>query len=381
VNELAQTVSNILEQLQTRGEEALRSLSERLDGYSGPWKLSEEEKQVLREENPICEHDRQLFERVIARLQRYHERQKPRDDLYLEGDSLLGMVYRPVQRIGVYVPGGKPLPSTLLMVAIPALIAGVEQIAVCTPPWNGSLHPVMLYLADRLGISEIYRLGGAQAIGAMAYGIGMQKVDKIFGPGNRFVNEAKRQVFGVVGIDSLAGPSEICVIADESAPEEYVRNDLLSQREHGEDSRAWLLTDCPRLASALECETSIEVCLLPDLDSCVQKANNIAPEHLEIITANPYTLLPGIRNAGAIYLGPNTPVPAADYFLGSNHVLPTGGTARSGSMLGVVDFLKRSALASLSNAELLKERELGMRMATIEGLEFHRRALEVRKEE
>ncbi|MCD6373357.1 MAG: histidinol dehydrogenase, partial [Thermococcus sp.] len=307
-----------------------------------------------------------------------HERQKPEDSLYVKNGSLYGLIYRPIRRIGIYAPGGKPLPSTLMMVGVPAKIAGVREIAVTIPPKEGKVDPYVLYVAEVLGIDEVYKLGGVQAIGAMAYGVGMKKVDKIFGPGNRFVNEAKRQVFGIVGIDSLAGPSEIAVIADGTAEKEYVLADLLSQLEHGKDSRAWLLTTSKELAEYCSRE-GIEVMLCGSLEECAEKANEIAPEHLEIITAQPMELVDLIENAGAVYLGPHTPVPAADYFLGVNHVLPTGGAARFSGVLTVRDFMKPITLAMVSREELLAERRLGIRLAEIEGMELHRRSMEVRK--
>ena len=374
--DLESYVSGILRDIRERGIEAVKEYSKRFDGFEGPFRVSEEE---FREaEEVIPEKDREIIERTIKRLWDYHERQKPKDELFIKNGSLYGLIYRPIGRIGIYVPGGKPLPSTLMMVAVPAKIAGVKEIAVTIPPKDGKVNPYVLYVARRLGISEVYKLGGVQAIGAMAYGIGMKKVDKIFGPGNRFVNEAKRQVFGVVGIDSLAGPSEIAVIADGSADKGYVLADLLSQLEHGKDSRAWLLTTSEELAEYCS-RGGVEVILCETLEECAGNVNEIAPEHLEIITENPMGIVGLIENAGAIYLGPYTPVPSADYFLGVNHVLPTGGTARFGGVLTVIDFLKPITLAMVSREEFLAERELGLRLAEIEGMELHRRSMEVRK--
>ncbi|WP_297458187.1 histidinol dehydrogenase [Thermococcus sp.] len=374
--ELESYVAEILRDIRERGIEAVREYSRRFDGFDGPFRVSEEEFQEA--EEVIPEKDREIIERTIKRLWDYHERQKPKDELFIKNGSLYGLIYRPIRRIGIYVPGGKPLPSTLMMVAVPARIAGVKEIAVTIPPKDGKVNPYVLYVAKKLGISEVYKLGGVQAIGAMAYGIGMEKVDKIFGPGNRFVNEAKRQVFGVVGIDSLAGPSEIAVIADESADKEYVLADLLSQLEHGKDSRAWLLTTSRELAEYCSRE-GVEVITCETLEECARKVNEIAPEHLEIITENPMGIVDLIENAGAIYLGPYTPVPSADYFLGVNHVLPTGGTARFSGVLTVRDFVKPITLAMVGREEFLAERELGLRLAEIEGMELHRRSMEVRR--
>ncbi|WP_297416803.1 histidinol dehydrogenase [Thermococcus sp.] len=374
--DLERYVSGMLADIRERGLEAVKEYSERFDSYGGPFRVSEEEFEEA--EKLIPERDMEIIARTIERIRAYHERQKPEDGLFIRNGSLYGLMYRPIRRIGIYVPGGKPLPSTLMMVGVPARVAGVGEIAVTIPPKDGKVNPYVLYVARLLGIEEVYKLGGVQAIGAMAYGIGMKKVDKIFGPGNRFVNEAKRQVFGVVGIDSLAGPSEIAVIADGSAEKEYVLADLLSQLEHGRDSKAWLLTTSKELAAYCSRE-GIEVMLCETLEECAEKANEIAPEHLEIITARPMELVDLIENAGAIYLGPYTPVPAADYFLGVNHVLPTGGTAKFSGVLTVRDFMKPISVAQVSRGEFLAERELGIRLAEIEGMAFHRESMEVRK--
>ncbi|NJE47717.1 histidinol dehydrogenase [Thermococcus sp. GR7] len=374
--ELESYVAGILRDIRERGIEAVKEYSKKFDGYEGEFLVSEEEFEEA--ERLIPEKDKEIIKRTIERIRFYHEKQLENDKLYIKNASLYGIIYKPIRRIGIYVPGGKPLPSTLMMVGVPAKIAGVKEIAVTIPPKNGKVNPYVLYVAKLLGIKEVYKLGGIQAIGAMAYGIGMKKVDKIFGPGNKFVNEAKRQVFGVVGIDSLAGPSEIAVIADESANKEYVLYDLLSQLEHGKDSKAWLLTTSRELAEYCN-RDGIEVVLCKSLAECAEKANEIAPEHLEIITENPMGLVDLIDNAGAIYLGEYTPVPAADYFLGVNHVLPTGGAAKFSGVLTVMDFMKRISLAYVSREEFLAERYLGIRLAEIEGLEMHKRSMEVRR--
>jgi len=374
--DLESYVAEILRDIRRRGIEAVKEYSKRFDGFDGKFLVGEEEFEEA--ERLIPEKDREIIQRIIERVREYHEKQLENDRIYIKNASLYGIIYKPIRRIGIYVPGGKPLPSTLIMVGVPARIAGVKEIAVTTPPKNDRVNPYVLYVARLLGIKEVYKLGGIQAIGAMAYGIGMKKVDKIFGPGNKFVNEAKRQVFGVVGIDCLAGPSEIAVIADETADKGYVLYDLLSQLEHGKDSKAWLLTTSRELAEFCR-RDGIEVMLCGSLEECAKKANEIAPEHLEIITEEPLKLLDLIENAGAIYLGPYTPVPAADYFLGVNHVLPTGGAAKFSGVLTVMDFMKRISLAYVSREEFLSERYLGIRLAEIEGMEMHKRSMEVRK--
>ncbi len=373
---LEEYVSNILRDLRERGMSALREYSMKFDNYHSDFRVRREEFEEA--ERSISSRDRKIIDCILERIETHHRKQLQGDIIEIRGSSLYGVTYRPLRRIGIYVPGGKPLPSSLMMVGIPAKIAGVREMVVTTPPKSGKINAHVLYVASRLGIKEVYKIGGIQAIGAMAYGIGMKKVDKIFGPGNNFVNEAKRQVFGVVGIDRLAGASEIAIIADNSANREYVLYDLLSQLEHGKDSRAYLFTNSHLLASYCK-RPGIQVCLCNNLKECAQKVNEIGPEHLEIITQEPMKLATLIENAGAIYLGEYTPVPAADYFLGVNHVLPTGGAARFSGVLTIMDFLKPITIVQVSREEFLKNRELGMRMAEIEDMKLHRKSLEVRK--
>ncbi|PNR92269.1 histidinol dehydrogenase [Petrotoga sp. 9PWA.NaAc.5.4] len=369
-------VSEILDDIRSNGISALKKYSQQFDNYKGPFELEEKEWNI---DDEILQEDKNIIDRIIKRLENYHSKQIKEDITYTnEYGSMYGLIKRPINRIGIYVPGGRPLPSSLLMVAIPAKIAGVKDMIITSSPKNGKINPYILYIAKKLNIKEVYKIGGIQAIGAMAYGIGMKKVDKIFGPGNQYVNEAKRQVFGDVGIDSLAGPSEICLIADETANKEYVLNDLLSQLEHGLESKSFLLTTSKQLYDYCD-KNRIERYLFDTLDECAEKANEIAPEHLEIITREPEKIVPLIQNAGAVYLGEYTPVPAADYFLGVNHVLPTGKAARFSSVLNVSDFMKEMTIAKISKEELLTERYLGIRMAEIEGMNQHKKSMEVRK--
>ncbi len=373
--ELRKYVSEIIEDMRENGEKALRKYMAKFDGYEGgiqpeiqEWSLAEN----------ITEEDREVYERIIKRIYDFHEKQIEREFTYIKNGSLYGLKSIPIQRVGLYIPGGKPLPSTVMMTVIPALIAGVKEIVICTPPVGGEVPAEILYLAKRFGVEEIYKIGGIQAIAAMAYGIGMKRVAKIFGPGNSYVNEAKRQVFGDVGIDSLAGPSEVCVVADENSDREYVLNDLMSQREHGKDSRAWLLTTSQELASYCR-NGQIEIMIFDTIEECMAKANEIAPEHLEINVSDAIKYLDSVENAGAVYFGKFTPVPCADYFLGTNHVLPTGGASRFSSVLTVDDFRKRIAFASMSEEEFIGERGLGIRMSQIENLEYHGKSLEIRR--
>ena len=374
---LKKYVDEILSDIKSKGKEAVSRYTEKFDGFSGPLKLDREDLEVSSE---IPDEDEKTIKRIMNRVKNLHERQFPEDDLFFQEGSIYGRLYRSVERIGIYVPGGQPLPSSLIMSGVPARIAGVEEIALASPPTDGKIDKYTRYTAGLLGIKEVYRVGGAQAIGALAYGAGMEPVDKIFGAGNKYVNEAKRQVYGQVGIDGLAGPSEVCVVADDTARPQEVMADLQSQLEHGDDARAWLLTTSESLAKYCN-RARVEVELLSDLQSCMNRANEIAPEHLEINTEEPADLLESVRNAGAVYLGEFTPSAAADYFLGTNHVLPTGRAARFDSVLTVRDFLKPISFAWTSEGEFRGNSDLGERMAEIEGMSAHGNSLEVRKNE
>ncbi len=371
---LTSYVGEILEDVRNGGEEAVREYSEKFDGYGGDLVPDEEEWKAAGE---IPEEDKETIKRAIDRVWKNHLPQKPEEELRVQDGSLYGLTYRPIRRVGLYVPGGTPLPSSLIMTAVLARIAENPEVVVVSPPTDGRLDPHTLYVADYLKIDEVYKVGGAQAIGALAYGAGFERVDKIFGPGNTYVNEAKRQVFGHVGIDSLAGPSDVCVIADGTADEETVRIDLESQLEHGEGSKAWLLTTSADLYDFCR-DLDVEPTLCEDLESCLAMSNEIAPEHLQIMTENPLESLEKVENAGAVYLGEYTPTPAADYFLGVNHVLPTGGAAKFGSVLTVRDFLKPMSVAYTGEREFVENADIGIKLAEIEGLEKHRKSMEVR---
>ena len=373
--ELEKLVRNVLEDIRRKGIGALKKYSKEFDGYEGEFLVSSKE---LEEGKNIQKDAKNAIDRMISRVKDFHERETEEGKMFFKNGSTYGYIVRPIERIGIYVPGGKPLPSSLIMTGVPARIAGVKEIAVATPPKNGKVNPYILYVAKKLDIKKIYKIGGIQAIGAMAYGIGMKKVDKIFGPGNKFVNEAKRQVFGTVGIDKLAGPSEICVVADDGADLDYVRCDLLSQLEHGEDSRAFLFTTSKRIFDGIS-EQRVEKKLLSSLEDCISEANRVSPEHMELLVKQPIKYVDFIQNAGAVYLGGYTPVPSGDYFVGTNHVLPTEGVARFDSPLGIWDFVKKIYIASLSREEFLKERDIGIKLSEIEGLPLHRESLEVRK--
>lgn len=315
--------------------------------------------------------------------------------------ALLGQIVRPLERVGVYVPGGKAsYPSTVLMNVIPAQVAGVDEIALCVPTPGNEVNPYVMAAVEMLGVREVYRVGGAQAVGAMAYGTEtIRKVDKIVGPGNIYVATAKKLVFGEVDIDMIAGPSEVLILADRKADPSFIAADLLSQAEHDELASSILITDSAALAEKVRKELERQlgqlnrvaiarkslsnygaILLTKDVREAVRLANTIAPEHLEVLTENPFDLLPMIRNAGAIFLGPWTPEPLGDYAAGPNHTLPTGGTARFFSPLGVYDFVKRSSLLSFSRDGFRKLAKTVMTLSEIEGLSAHGNTIRVRYE-
>jgi histidinol dehydrogenase len=334
------------------------------------------------------------------RIRAFHEMQKEESWSFSERGNLLGQIIRPLERVGVYIPGGKAAyPSTVLMNVIPAQVAGVKEIAICVPTPKGEVNPDVMAAINLLGVKEVYRIGGAQAIGAMAYGTEtIKKADKIVGPGNIYVAIAKKLVFGVVDIDMIAGPSEILIIADDSANPAFVAADLLGQAEHDEFASSLLITDSKGLADAVDEEVERKVdklkrkeiirksldnygaiIIAKDINEAVGLSNSIAPEHLEIMTKNPMDVLPMIKNAGAIFLGEWTPEALGDYSAGPNHTLPTGGTARFSSPLGVYDFVKRSSLLYFTKDGFAELAETVKTVAVAEGLEAHGDTIRVRQ--
>jgi histidinol dehydrogenase len=334
------------------------------------------------------------------RIRKFHAAQTEKSWSFCESGAVLGQSIRPLRRVGVYVPGGTAAyPSTVLMNVIPAQVAGVKEIALCVPAPKGQLNPHVMAAIGMLGVSEVYRIGGAQAIGAMAYGTkAIKKVDKIVGPGNIFVATAKRMVFGLVDIDMIAGPSEILIIADNSADASVVAADLLGQAEHDELASSVLVTVSERLASDVSDEVGRQLAHLKrkkiagasirrygaivvakDLRDAVALSNRIAPEHLEIMTEAPEELLPLVDNAGAVFLGHWTPEALGDYSAGPNHTLPTGGTSRFFSPLGVYDFYKRSSLVGFTKKGFMKLSTVVEALADIEGLDAHANTIRIRK--
>ncbi|MDQ1911368.1 histidinol dehydrogenase [Paenibacillus sp. GD4] len=397
-------VKQIIEDVRVNGDTALRRLALELDKVKVEGlRVSEEEIQAAYQH--VDASFLEAIREAAVNIRRFHEKQKRSSWMDLQPDgSILGQVIRPLRRVGLYVPGGKAAyPSSVLMNAIPAQVAGVPEIVMVTPPSTAGvegINPHILVAAAEAGVREIYRVGGAQAVAALAYGTeSIAAADKIVGPGNIYVALAKRYVFGAVDIDSIAGPSEIVVLADESADAAYVAADLLSQAEHDEMASAILVTPSPELAEAVRTEVDRQLAALPrrdiaaqsirdygailrvaSLDEGVSVVNQLAPEHLEVIVREPFQYLGKIENAGAVFLGPYSSEPVGDYFAGPNHVLPTNGTARFSSPLNVDDFMKKSSVIYYSKEALLRDGEKIIALARHEGLEAHARAIQIRLE-
>jgi len=395
-----ETVRKILSEVKHKGDRAVLSYTRKFDSLkTGTLRMTAAE--ISKHANKADEKIVRSLELSAKRIRAFHEMQKEGSWSFWEGDTLLGQMVRPLERVGVYVPGGKAsYPSSVLMNVIPAQVAGVDEIALCVPTPGNEISPYVMAAIRMLGVREVYRIGGAQAVAAMAYGTeSMRRVDKIVGPGNIYVATAKKLVFGLVDIDMIAGPSEVLVIADRSADPAFAAADLLSQAEHDEFASAVLITDSMALAKEVQmqvrdqlsrlkrmviAEKSVSaygaIIVTKDLMKAVKLANEIAPEHLEVLMEKPFDLLPSIRNAGAIFLGPWTPEPLGDYVAGPNHTLPTGGTARFSSPLGVYDFMKRSSLLSFSRQGFMTLAKTVLTLSEIEGLSAHGNAIRVRHE-
>ncbi|HXC62024.1 MAG TPA: histidinol dehydrogenase, partial [Nitrospiria bacterium] len=383
-----------------QGDRAVLRFTKRFDRL--PLKASElrvPQEWIKRAYQELKPEQIESLEYAADRIAAFHIRQRQTTWTYDEDGITLGQQVRPLATVGLYVPGGKAAyPSSVLMNAIPAKIAGVERIVISSPTPAGELNPALLVAADLAGVHEIYRVGGAQAIGAMAFGTEtIPRVDKIVGPGNQYVALAKRLVYGVVDIDLIAGPSEIVVIADDSADPRFVAADLLSQAEHDEKAMAMLLTPSAKLARRVQTELAVQLRKLPrrkiataslesygaivlvrDLQEAVELANQIAPEHLELEVEDPRALLARVKNAGAVFLGHYSPQALGDYIAGPNHVLPTGGTARFSSPLSLDDFVKKTSLIEYSKEGLRRAKEQVIRIASMEGLDGHWKAVEIR---
>lgn len=341
--------------------------------------------------------------KAAENVRRYHQEQKPNSWMtYRDQGSILGQSIIPLDRVGIYVPGGTAAyPSSVIMNAVPAVVAGVREIIMMVPPKNGKINPYVLLAARAAGVKKIYKIGGAQAIAAMAFGTEtVPRVDKITGPGNIFVTLAKKEVYGHVDIDMLAGPSEILIVVDKTADPVYTAADMLSQAEHDPLASSIVITDDEELAGKVAAEAEQQLAKLPrreiaqasidrnglivvaeDMMQAMRFANVSAPEHMELLTAQPFQLLPYVRHAGAVFLGAYSPEPLGDYFAGPNHVLPTGGTARYYSVLNVETFMKRTSIISYTQPALAAVSDDIIRLAETEGLQAHANAIRLRRNE
>lgn len=401
-DDVARDVTRILGEVRSRGDEALADLTRRFDGHDlkeeADWRIAPE---ACREAFDALKPDlRAALELAAERIRAYHEVQRPADRDYTDDTGVrLGAVWRPVDAAGLYVPGGRAAyPSSLLMNAIPAKVAGVERLTVMHPTPGGDANPLVLAAAHIAGVDEIWRIGGAQAVGALAYGTErICPVDVITGPGNAWVAEAKRQLYGVVGIDMVAGPSEILVIADGKNNAEHIAADLLSQAEHDPSSQSILITDDRAFADEVANRVSIELTTLQtagvaaqswedhgviieveNMDEAPELANALAAEHVELAVEEPEPLMKAIRHAGSVFLGRMTPEAAGDYVAGPNHVLPTGRRARFASGLSVLDFMKRTSFIQIDKAALEAIGPAAIALAEAEGLPAHARSIQVR---
>lgn len=393
-------VQEILLRVKEEGDEAVRVYTERFDRVRlEQFRVTEEEiAQAAGQLDPLV---LEALNEAAQNIRDFHARQVRQSWFTTkESGTMLGQIIRPLKRVGLYVPGGSAAyPSSVLMNAIPAQIAGVAEIIIVTPPsQDGTINPAILAAAQIAGVKQIYKMGGAQAIGALTYGTKqVPAVDKIVGPGNIYVALAKREVYGLVDIDMVAGPSEIVVLADETAKPRYVAADMLSQAEHDPLASAVLVTNSKKLAEqvAIEIERQVAllprreiaeasirnhgaICLVDDLDAGFNVVNRLAPEHLELLIENPFEQLGKVENAGAIFLGEYSSEPVGDYFAGTNHVLPTNGAARFASGLSVDEFVKKSSVVSYSKQDLARNGKKIMALAEQEGLSAHARAIEER---
>ena len=399
--DVSAAVDEIIREVRRRGDEALRDYTRRFDGaeIQDLWVSAEEFDAARRAVDPYF---LETLKEAAENIRRFHERQRHNDFVLTDRSGIvMGQRWTPIERVGVCVPRSpEAFPSTILMNAIPAQIAGVQDIVLVTPPRpDGSVSPEALMAAELAEVTDVFKIGGAQAVAALAYGTEtVPRVDKIVGPGGVFVATAKRKVFGRVAIDMIAGPSEILVLADGKSNPKWVAADLLSQAEHDVLSSAVLVTDSRELAISVQAEVEAQLEALPrkdiarrsisdngkiivtdSLDKAVEAVNRIAPEHLELCVDDPFALLPRIKNAGSVFLGRSTPEALGDYFAGPNHTLPTSGTARFSSPLGVDDFMKRSSFLSYDQAALNACGDRIADFARREGLEGHARSAESRK--
>lgn len=401
--EVLQRVDEILEEVKRNGDKALLKFTQMYD-KNGLKELRVTDEEIANAKKNIDKDLKYAITNAIENITNFHKKQIKEGFTINEGsDIMLGQMVMPIEKVGIYIPGGTAsYPSTVMMNAIPANLAGVKEIIMTTPAdRDGKIKDSVLVAADLLAVTKIYKVGGAQAVGALCYGTeSISKVDKIVGPGNIFVAMAKHKVSGLVGIDMIAGPSEVVVIADKDANPRFIAADLIAQAEHDKRAASIVLTDCNILAEKIQEEISIQletlerseiaeealseygaIILCKDKEECFDIANSLAPEHLEILTKKPFEDYKKVRNAGAIFLGEYTPEPVGDYYAGPNHTLPTSRTARFSSALSVDDFYKKTSLLYYSKEALIKSSKDIMLLANNEGLTGHANSIRVRLEE
>ena len=395
------TARVVLKAVERGGDSALIRYTRKFDRVSlKPNQFRVSPEQVKEAYYHIRKEEGDALRFAAQRIRAFHERQRTKTWVYQDGGATLGQMIIPLDAVGLYVPGGKAVyPSSVLMSAIPAKVAGVRRVVMCTPPSKAGISPYLLVAADIAGVDEVYRIGGIQAIGAMAHGTKtIPRVDKIVGPGNIYVAMAKRLMYGTVDIDMIAGPSELLVIADAAANPAHVAADLLCEAEHDEDAQVYLITMSSRLAQDVVRKVQEQLdklgrekiarrsiarhavaIVVESLDEAIELANEIAPEHLTLSVDRPFDYLEKIRHAGALFLGRYTPPSVADYVAGPNHILPTGGSARFFSALSFDDYVKKSNIIAYNKEELVKVKDHLARMAQMEGLDAHAKSADSRQ--
>lgn len=399
--EIMNTVAGVIDDVRKNGDAALYKYSEKFDkvALDNLFVSDEEQERLI---SLVPQNLKDTIDEAAKNIYAFHEKQLQKSWMMSEPGKIMGQIVRPIEKVGLYVPGGTAAyPSSVLMNGIPAKVAGVKSVTIVTPPKKEGINPAVVYAARKAGITKIASVGGAQAVAALAYGTeSIPRVDKIVGPGNIFVAMAKKLVYGAVDIDMIAGPSEVLVIADERANPKYVAADLMSQAEHDPMAAAILITTSEELAKRVEEEIAIQkqslarseiidksldafgsIILVENINKAVELSNEIAPEHLELSVANPFEVLALVKNAGSIFLGDYSPEPLGDYFAGPNHVLPTNGTARFSSALGVDSFIKKSSYLYYNKEELEKIGEKVVTFADAEGLTAHANSIKKRLED
>jgi len=401
-SDVTSAVSSIIEKVKKTGDKALISYSNKFDktSFKKAQDLCVSQKEIADSEKLTSKEVKEALKLAFARIKNYHEKQLPKDFKFKDETGVeLGNIWRTIDPIGIYVPGGTAsYPSSVLMSAVPAIVAGVKEISMCAPTSAGKINPAVLFAAKICGIKKIYKIGGAQAIAALTYGTEtVKKVNKIVGPGNSYVATAKKILFGEVGIDMIAGPTDVTIIADANNKADWIAADALSQLEHGTDSKAFIITDdqdfalkisaaiatlsaqLPRKKIIEESLKNSAIFVIKNLDEASEIVNFIAPEHLEIATKNPQKFLSEIKNAGAIFLGNYSPEVIGDYIAGPSHTLPTSASAKFSSGLSVFDFLKRISLISCDKTSFDKLAKAASILAECEGLGAHKLSIEVRQ--